>query len=131
MNLHFQHLPNNFLLSLLQEPGFSEALAYLVDFKNYTDLKIIPKAHSIELSNTEIVLSIIIYSGFELNEHAELSGRKNVHLVCFSNVIPEMLEFKGMHIKYVDKLAWFFTIMSTSKVEYVQKLNLLRNLRID
>lgn len=131
MNLHFPHLPNNFLLSLLHEPGFAESLAYLVGFRHYTDLKIIPREHSIEVSNGEIVISIIIYSDYQLNEYIDLKARKNVHIVSFSSVIPEMLEFKGIDIKYIDKLAWLFTIMSNSKIEYVQHLNLLRNLRID
>jgi len=131
MQLHFPHLPQNILLELLNDPDFSNSLAYLVDFGDHVDLRIIPKKYSVELSNNDITVSIIIYSGFELNEFYELKNRTNVHLVCLSDVIPEMVEFQNMHIKFIDKLTWLFSIINRSERDFVSKLKHLKNLRIE
>ena len=131
MKLHFPHTPQNTLLELLNEPEFSISLAYLVDFEDYVDLRIIPKKYSIEVSNNDITVLIILYSGFELNEYYELKNRTNVHLVCLSDVIPEMVEFQNMHIKFIDKLTWLFSIINRSERDFVSKLKHLKNLRIE
>jgi len=131
MKLHFPHLPQNILLELLNEPEFSISLAYLVDFEDHVNLSIIPKKYSIELSNNDITVSIIIYSGFELHEHYELKNRTNVHLVCFSNVIPEMVEFQNMQIKFIDKQSWLFSIINRSERDFISKLKHLKNLSIE
>lgn len=131
MKHHFPHIPQNILLELLNEPEFSNSLAYLVDFENHIDLRIIPKEYSIELSNNDITVSIIIYSGFELNEYYELKNRTNLHLVCLSDVIPEMVEFQNMHIKIIDKLAWLFSIIGRSEKDFINKLNHLKRLSIE
>lgn len=125
----YPHPHNITLLQLLQEPDFAIALAYLVSFKNYKNLEIIPKPHSIEITNNEISISVIIYSGFELNEYKDLQNRTNVHLVSLCSTLLEMFEFKDMPIKHIDKLAWFFRVMEKSENEVVQKINRIKGLR--
>ena len=131
MKLHFPHLPQNILLELLNEPEFSNSLAYLVDFEDHVNLRIIPKENSIEVSNDYITVSIILYSGFGLNEYYELKNRMNVHIVCFSDIIPEMVEFQNIPIKVIDKLAWLLSIINRSERDFVSKLNHLKRLNIE
>jgi hypothetical protein len=125
----YPHPHNITLLQLLQEPDFAIALAYLVSFKNYKNLEIIPKPHSIEITNNEISISVIIYSGFELNEYKDLQNRTNVHLVSLCSTLLEMFEFKDMPIKHIDKLAWMFCVINKSENEVVQKINRIKGLR--
>lgn len=124
----YRHPHNISLLQLLQEPDFAIALAYLVSYKDYKNLEIIPKPHSIEITNTEISISVIIYSGFELNEYKDLQNRTNVHLVSLCPTLLEMFEFKDMHIKHIDKLAWMFCVINKSENEMVQKINRIKGL---
>lgn len=56
----YPHPHNITLLQLLQEPDFAIALAYLVSFKNYKNLEIIPKPHSIEITNNEVTITVIV-----------------------------------------------------------------------
>ena len=125
---HFPHLHNNELLKLLKEPEFASALAYLVDFRNHNNLTISPKEHSIELANNEVTISVIIYSGFELNEYKDLQNRTNVHLVSLCSTLLEMFEFKDMPIKHIDKLAWMFCVINKSENDMVQKINRIKGL---
>ncbi len=131
MKLHFRRIPPNILLELLNEPEFSNSLAYLVDFNNHKDLRIIPHEHSIEVSNKCITISIILYSGFELNEYSELKNKTNVHIICFSEIIPEMIEFQNIPIKIIDQIAWLFSIINRSERDFVSKLKHLKNLIIE
>jgi hypothetical protein len=131
MKLHFPHTPQNSLLELLNEPEFSNSLAYLVDFENHLNLRIIPKENSIELFDDYLTLSIILYSGFELNEYNELKNRANVHFICFSDIIPVMVEFQNIPIKVIDQHAWLFSIINRSERDFVSKLKHLKNLRIE
>ncbi|TAF47578.1 MAG: hypothetical protein EAZ51_03175 [Sphingobacteriales bacterium] len=125
----YPHIHNISLLQLLQKPDFAKALAYLVSFKNYKNLEIIPKPHPIEITNNEISISVIIYSGFELNEYKDLQNRTNVHLVSLCSTLLEMFEFKDMLVKHIDKLAWMFCVINKSENEMVQKINRIKGLR--
>lgn len=131
MKLHFRRISPNILLELLNEPEFSNSLAYLVDFENHVNLRVIPRVYSIEVSNDYITVSIILYSGFELNEYYELKNRTNVHIVCFCDIIPVMVEFQNITIKVIDLHSWLFSIISRSERDFVSKLKHLKNLRID
>lgn len=125
----YPHPHNISLLQLLQEPDFAIALAYLVDYKNYNNLEITPKPHSIEIANHEITISVIIYSDFVLNEYKDLQNRTNVHLVSLCSTLLEMIEFKDLPIKHIDKLAWMFCVINKSENEKVQNINRIKNLR--
>jgi hypothetical protein len=127
---YFPHLPNNLLLDILQEPEFAESLVNLLDNKRHSNLKVTPKPHSIEISNEEINISIVIYSGFELNEWLTLKNQPNLHLICMSSIITEMVEFKDMNIKYIDKLTWLFNLINKSENELIKKIKRLKDLPI-
>ena len=114
---HFPHLVNNTLLELLKEAEFASSLAYLVDFRNHDDLEIIPREHSIEVSNSDITISIIVYAGYEGQEYHDLKNRKNVHVVCLSDIILEMCEFENLPMKYIDKM-WISQSCFHNSLEY-------------
>lgn len=128
---YYSDLVNNELLYLLKQPDFADSLAYLVDFKNYSDLIITPHDYSIEISNNEITIAIILLSGFETNEYLVLKNKTNLNLITLSKIIPEMCEFEDMPIKYIDNLAWFFSAINRSENEVVKKISGIKNLRVD
>jgi hypothetical protein len=127
---YFPHLPENILLGILQDSEFTEALVYLVNNKHHTGLKVIPQPHSIEISNEEINVSIVLYSGFELNEWLHIKNLPNHHLICLSYVITEMCEFEDMDIKFMDKLNWLFNIINHSENDLVKNMKRLKDLAI-
>jgi hypothetical protein len=127
---NFPHQPNNTLLYLLREPEFASALAYLIDYKSHFDLSIIPKKFSIELSNEEITISIIIYFGFEGKEYDKIKNRKNLHLVTLCDIVTEMFEFKNMEIRIIDKMAWLFSVINWSERDFAKRLRSLKSLKI-
>ena len=128
---YFPHIPQNVLVDILRDPEFAESLVNLIDNKIHSNLKVLPKPHSIEISNKEISVSIVLYSGFELNEWNTIKNQPNSHLICLSSIITEMCEFEGMNIKYIDKLAWLFNLINCSKDELVGKMKRLKNLPIE
>jgi hypothetical protein len=128
---YYSDIHNNQLLQLLKELEFASALAYLVDFKNHAHLTITPHDYSIEISNNEITIVIILFSGFEMNEYLILKNKTNLNLISLSEIILEMCEFENMHVKYIDKLAWFFSVINRSENNLVKKINRIKNLRID
>ena len=124
-------MANNLLLDLLKEPEFASSLAYLVVYKNHENIRVTAKEHSIVLANEDITIAVIIYAGFEQKEYAELKKRSNVNFISLSPLVPTMVEFKNMNIKYVDKMAWLFSVISRSKNSLVEKLNSLKSLQLD
>jgi hypothetical protein len=127
---HFPHQLNNTLLSLLKDPEFASALAYMVDYKNHFVLDVIPKEFSIELSNQDITIAIIIYSGFEKKEYGALLNRNNLHLISLCDSVNEMFEFEGMDIKIIDKMAWLFSVINWSERNFAKRLRSLKSLNI-
>jgi hypothetical protein len=128
---YYSDIHNNQLLDLLRESEFASALAYLVDFKNHSHLNITPHDYSIEISNNEITIAIILLSGFETNEYLTLENKTNLNLISLSEIIPKMCEFENMHVKFIDKLAWFFSAINRSENDFVKKLCGIKNLRVD
>jgi hypothetical protein len=127
---HFPHQLNNTLLSLLKDPEFASALAYMVDYKNHFVLDVIPTEFSIELSNQDITIAIIIYSGFEKKEYGALLNRNNLHLISLCDSVNEMFEFEGMDIKIIDKMAWLFSVINWSEQDFAKRLRSLKSLKI-
>lgn len=127
---YYSDLNKNFLLHLLKQPDFAASLAYLDDFKNYADLTVTPYKHSIEILNTEITIAIVFYVGFETNEYLELKNKANVHFISLSSVIPEMCEFENIHIKFIDKLSWFFSVINRCENELVKEIKWIKNLTV-
>lgn len=115
MELIYNHLHNNGLLSVLQNEEINQSLAYMLDFKEYLDLKVTPKPFSIEIANNEITIAVLLYVGFEGAEYEELKTKPNVHIVAFDSITQNMWEFEAIKIKHVDYMSLFFMAMSRSK----------------
>lgn len=130
MQFHYPHIPNNLLLDLLQDSEFAEALVHLAARNQYSQLEVIPQDFSIEISNNEICVMVILYSGFEQNEWLSVKDHPNLHLICFSEIITQMHEFEGMNIIYIDKLSWFLNIINGSKSDKIKALRRLKDLSI-
>lgn len=128
--LFFGRIDYYFLSQLLRNEEFSSALAYLVDNETYSGLQVIPKRYSIELSNAEITIAIILFVGFENSEYEELKNKPNLHVISFCKIIPEMVEFKNIDVKYYDQLLWLFTIISRSDNDQMILLRLLKGLKL-
>lgn len=129
MAFKYQRIEHNLLLILLEDIEFANSLAYMIEYKNHTNLKIIPHDYSIELSNDEISISIILYVGFENGEYENLKKHKNFYVVALCDVVPEMIEFKDLNVKFIDKLALMNTIIAKSENSFAEKLNRLKNLK--
>lgn len=129
MDIFYQRIEHNSLLDLLKDKEISSALAYIIDYTDHDNLTIIPKEHSIEVSNITITIAIIIFVGFEIEEYEELKNRENLHIVTFSNVVSEMLEFEKLNVKYVDNLALLFTALSRSESSLAKNLFRLKSLK--
>lgn len=128
MTFKYQRIEYNLLLELLEDIEFANSLAYMIEYKNHTNLNITPHEYSIELSNDEIAISIILYVGFENVEYENLKKHKNYYVVALCDVIPEMIEFKDLNVKFIDKLALMNTIIAKSENSFAKKLNRLKNL---
>lgn len=112
------------LLDNLKNDVVKKTLAYMVDFKEHENLVIIPKPHSIEISNAEICIAVILFSGFEKEEYEALLTKDNFHIVSFDTIIQTMVEFENMFIKHIDSLALFF--MSLARTDDTNLFDLLR-----
>ena len=130
MTFKYQRIEYNLLLELLEDIEFANSLAYMIEYKNHTNLNITPHEYSIELSNDEIAISIILYVGFENVEYENLKKHKNYYVVALCDVIPEMIEFKDLNVKFIDKLALMNTIIARSENSFAKKLNRLKNLNM-
>ena len=128
MTFKYQRIEYNLLLELLEDIEFANSLAYMIEYKNHTNLNITPHDYSIELSNDKIAISIILYVGFENGEYENLKKHKNFYVVALCDVIPEMIEFKDLNVKFIDKLALMNTIIAKSENSFAKKLNRLKNL---
>ena len=130
LELYYRRLEHNFLLDLLRNKDVAGALAYMVSYKNHKDLSVFPKPHSIEISNKDITIAVIIFSGFERQEYDEIKSKQNFHPVSFSQIVFQMYEFKKLEIKFIDKMSLLHTVMAKSKKKDVQVLNSLINLEV-
>lgn len=107
MRLFYERLEHNELLWALENnQTICRSLAYMTTFKEYKNLKVIPKQHSIEIFNDEVLLSIIFYVGFEKNEYVENTDKTNFQIVSFNRFTNEMLEFAKFknEIKYIEPI---------------------------
>lgn len=100
------------LLDNLKNDVVKKTLAYMVDFKEHDNLVVIPKTHSIEISNADICIAVIIFSGFEKEEYEALLTKDNFHIVSFDTIIQTMVEFENMFIKHIDSMALFFMALA-------------------
>ena len=128
MELIYNHLHNNGLLSVLQNQEITQSLAYMLDFKEHLDLKVTSKPFSIEITNNEITIAVLLYVGFEGAEYEELKTKPNVHIVAFDSITQTMCEFEALKIKHIDYLSLFFMALSRSKISNLKDFQVLKNL---
>lgn len=124
MEFIYSRLDNCILLDKLKNEEISKTLAYMLDFKEHNNLVVIPKPHSIEISNNEICIAVILFPGFEKDEQEALLTKDNFHIVSFETILQTMVEFENMPIKYLDYTALFF--MSLARTNNTTLFDLLR-----
>ncbi|WP_269243248.1 hypothetical protein [Flavobacterium limnophilum] len=112
------------LLDNLKNDVVKKTLAYMVDFKEHDNLVVVPKPHSVEISNAEICIAVILFSGFEKEEYEALLTKDNFHIISFDTLFQTMVEFENMSIKYFDSMALFF--MSLARTDDTNLFDLLR-----
>jgi hypothetical protein len=125
MEFYYQRFENNELLWAFERNQLiCKTLAYMVTFKQYENLKVTPKPHSIEIQNDDVFISVYIYVGYESNEYLEYINKKNIHIISFNRMTSSMHENKKFknEIKFIDPKALFFTALSFSKNESLDDL---------
>ncbi len=125
MKLHYERFEHNELLCALESnQTICKSLAYMATFKEYDYFEVIPKQHSIEISNEELILSIIFYVGYENNEYLKNLNRQNVHIISFNKIISSMFEFEKLknEIKFIEPKALFYTSLSFANNEFCDNL---------
>jgi len=122
MELPYSNFEHCLLFNVLKDNDeLKKALAYLLTFNEYEDLKAKALNHSILIFNDEISIFIILYVGFEENEFVE-NLMLNSHFVSFKRNTSSMIEFKDVDVKFIDKLSIVFTSISLSKNETLRDL---------
>ena len=114
------------LLDNLKNEVISKTLAYMVDFKEHENLVVIQKTHSIEISNADICIAVIVFSGFE-KEYEILKTKKNHHVISFDTTLQLFFEFDNMPIKYLDYMALFFMSLARTEDANIKEFLHLRN----
>lgn len=116
------------LLDNLKNEVISKSLAYMVDFKEHDNLIIIPKPYSIEISNANICIAVIVFVGFEKEEYESLKTKNNHHVVSFDRITQTMIEFKNIPIKHIDYMALFFMSLARTEDKKVQEFLSIKDL---
>lgn len=126
---YYSNIDDNMLCQLMKNKEISSSLAYIVCAKQHEDLEVTPKKHSIELSNNEISINIILYVGFESDDYYTINRKNNLHIIAFNEIVPSMIEFTGLNVKFVDKTALLFTVLALSKNPILTDLHHLRKIK--
>jgi hypothetical protein len=128
MEFEYNRLDMCILFDNLKNEEIRKTLAYMVDFKEHENLIVIPKPYSIEISNADICIAIIVYVGFEREEYNTLKTKNNHHIVSFDRITQTMIEFKNMTIKHIDYMALFFMSLARTEDKKVQEFLSLKDL---
>jgi hypothetical protein len=116
------------LLENLKNEVIKKTLAYMVDFKEHDNLVVIPKPYSIEISNADICIAVIVFSGFEKEEYETLKTKNNYHVVSFNMIFQTMFQSENIPIKYIDYMALFFMSLSRKEDKKIQDFLSLKDL---
>ena len=127
MELAYDRPDLNILLDNLKNEVIRKTLAYMVDFREHNDLVVIPKPHSIEISNADICIAVFVFSGFEKEEYESLKTKKNHHVVSFDGITKTMYEFEHISIKHIDYMALFFMSLARTEDATIKKFLSLKN----
>lgn len=125
MELFYERLEHNELLCALENnKTICKSLAYMATFRECENLKVSPKQHSIEIYAEELILSIILYAGYENNEYIENTNKPNVHIISFSRFTSSMQEFEKFRneIKFIEPKALFYTSLSFTNNNFCNDL---------
>lgn len=128
MEFTYERLDICILLDNLKNEEIRKTLAYMIDFKEHDNLVVIPKPHSIEISNTDICIAVIVFSGFEKEEYDTLKTKNNHHVVSFGKIAQTMFEFEHIPIKHIDYMALFFMSLARTENEKIEEFLSLKNL---
>ena len=112
-------------MAFCEEPEFCKALAYILTFKKYENLRVTPHTFSIEISNADIHIFIIHTVLFQQKEYSKVKELKNVHFVSFGKELAEMHEFSEMksEIKYISKKMLMATVEALTANKLVRSMN--------
>ena len=127
MELAYDRPDLNILLDNLKNEVIRKTLAYMVDFKEQDNLVVIPKPHSIEISNADICIAVLVFSGFEKEEYESLKNKKNHHVVSFDTITKTMFEYEHISIKHIDYMALFFMSLARTEDATIKKFLSLKN----
>ena len=114
------------LLNNFKNEVIRKTLSYMVDFKEHDNLVVTPKPYSIEISNADICIAVILFSGFE-KEYEILKTKKNHHVISFDTKLQLFFEFDNMPIKYLDYMALFFMSLARTEDANIKEFLHLRN----
>lgn len=123
-------LEHDILLHLLKDPEILNALVYVVDSSEQRDLVVIPHNYHIEISNKQITIAILLFVGFENEEYHTIKNHSNLQVVAFCKSVLNMIEFKSIPIRIIDKMIWLDKIINQATNLKVNDLKLLSNLNI-
>jgi hypothetical protein len=129
MEFEYSRLDTCILLDKLKNEEISKTLAYMLDFKEHNNLVVVPKPHSIEISNAEICIAVVFYVGFEREEYKVLKTKNNFHIVVFESIMLSMCEFEKLPLKFIDYTALFFMSLARSEDKKIREFLSLMNLR--
>ncbi|MDD2819861.1 MAG: hypothetical protein PHW29_01230 [Flavobacterium sp.] len=115
------------LLDNLKNEVIKKTLAYMVDFKEHDNLVVIPKPYSIEISNADICIVVIVFSGFEKEEYETLKTKNNYHVVSFNMIFQTMFQSENIPIKYIDYMALFFMSLGRTNDTSIKDFLHLKN----
>lgn len=127
MELAYDRPDLNILLDNLKNEVIRKTLAYMVDFKEQDNLVVIPKPHSIEISNADICIAVLVFSGFEKEEYESLKNKKNHHVVSFDTITKTMFEYEHISIKHIDYMALFFMSLARTEDSTIKEFLSLKN----
>ena len=119
---------NQILLDNLKNAVVKKTLAYMVDFKEHENLVVTQKSYSIEISNVDVCIAVIVFSGFEKEEYESLKSHKNYHIVSFHPILKTMRVFENIPIKYIDYMALCFMSWSRTNDTTIKDFLHLKNL---
>lgn len=128
MEFEYLQKENQILLDNLKNEVIRKTLAYMVDFKEHENLITVQKPYSIEISNSDICIAVIVFSGFEGEEYETLKAKKNYHIVSFHKILQTMIEFESLPIKYLDYISLFFMSLGRTNDTTLKDFLHLKNL---
>lgn len=124
--VHYR-LEHRILFDNLKNDLIRKTLAYMVDFKEHDNLVVFTKPHSIEISNADICIAVLVFSGFEKEEYETLKIKKNSHVVSFDTITKTMSEFENISIKHIDFMALFFMSLARTEEANIKEFLSLKN----